>query len=149
MTTEPEGEGQPPAGPAPGRKKGGKALTALTMLADPKIDPDKMMLEGVDTLGMKSDGTYRGPLYSVSEMAKFFFARSSHWVRWLEHEQKLNLDGQELFALRTKSGARKYDLAMVEKIAHALAANHAIEISQMRQALLLVKIQAQMNGYLD
>lgn len=143
----------------------------VTLLADQAIDIDQMMLEGVDTSG--------GPLYSISEMAQFFFARSSHWVRWLEschystgkgkekkecgirpsahtkkqreehqHTWKFMLDGNLLEAQRTSSGARKYDLALVEKIAHALASNGTIEVNQLRQALLIVKIQAEMHGYL-
>lgn len=116
-------------------------MTTPTLLADEAIDIDKMMLDGIDTS--------KGPLFSVSEMAQFFFARSSHWVRWLETEGRLVLDGEPLIPLRTKSNARKYDLAMVEKIAHALASNGTIKVVQLRQALRLVKIQAEMNHFLE
>lgn len=115
-------------------------MTTLTMLADPAIDTNKFMLEGIDTSA--------GPLYSVSEMAKFFFARSSHWVRWLENNNRLVLDDEPLVPVRTPSNARKYDLALVEKIAHALASNRSIEVGQLRHALTIVKTQAQMFGYI-
>lgn len=133
------------------------------------IDPEHLMLEGVDTS--------KGPLYSVSAMAEFFFVRSSYWVRWLEschfkyspkhecnvapaqhsakmrrehqHTWKFVLDGELLQPLRTESNARKYDLALVEKIAHALASNGTIKFDQLRQCLRLVKIQAEMHGYLS
>lgn len=111
----------------------------LTMLADKDLDPDHLMLEGVET---------PEPLYSVSEMAMFFFARSSHWVRWLENEGRLVLDGEPLTPVRTASNARKYDLALVEKIAHALASNGTITGDRLRQALLLVRIQAEMHRYI-
>lgn len=115
-------------------------MTALTLLADPGIDTSKFMLEGIDTS--------KKPLYSVSEMAKFFFARSSHWVRWLENDNRLVLDGEPLVPVRTESNARKYDLALIEKIAHALASNDTIEISQLLHALTIVKTQAQMFNYI-
>ena len=114
-------------------------MTATTV-ADQTIGIDELILEGIDTS--------KKPLYSISEMAQFFFARSSHWVRWLETENRLVLDGVPLVPIRTSSNARKYDLAMIEKIAHALASNGTIDVPQLRQALLLVKIQAEMFGYL-
>lgn len=135
------------------------------------IDAEHLMLEGIDTS--------KGPLYSVSAMAEFFFVRSSYWVRWLEschftyhdkegkhdcnvapaqhtpkmreehqHTWKFMLDGELLLPLRTDSNARKYDLALVERIAHALASNGTIKFDQLRQCLRLVKIQAEMHGYL-
>ena len=151
--------------------------TTVTLLADQVLDTEKLMLDGIDTSAK--------PLYSVSEMAGFFFARSPHWVRWLEachyttpvlnkktgktkqvpclistvaHSKKMReahqstwkfmLDGELLLPLRTEANARKYDLALVEKIAHALASHGTIKTSQLRQALMLVKIQAEMYEYL-
>ncbi len=113
----------------------------MTTLVDQDIPVDRMLLGDIDTSG--------GPLFSVSEMAMFFFARSSHWVRWLETEGRMVLDGKELNPIRTKSNARKYDLALIEKITHALASNGTIKMPQLRQAMKLVKIQAEMNGYLE
>jgi hypothetical protein len=145
-----------------------------TLLADQVIGIDKMMLEGIDTS--------EGPLFSVSEMATFFFNRSSHWVRWLEncdfkyrdpkatkqrvcgrsphrHEPeeveehspywRLMLDGVLLEPIRTGANARKYDLALIEKVAHALAGNGAITVPQLRRALMLVKIQSEMHEFLE
>lgn len=114
-------------------------MTALTMLADPALDTDKFMLEGIDTS--------EKPLYSVSTMAEVFFARSSHWVRWLENENQMVLDGEPLVPIRTESNARKYDLSLIEKIAHALASHGKISPQQLRHALTIVRTQAQMYGY--
>lgn len=138
-----------------------------------------LMLDGIDAEHLMLDGidTSKGPLYSVSQLAEFFFVRSSYWVRWLEschytypdkhdcnvapaqhttkmrrehqHTWKFMLDGKLLLPLRTDSNARKYDLALVEQIAHALASNGTIKFDQLRQCLRLVKIQAEMHGYLS
>lgn len=148
--------------------------SAVTVLADQRLDLDQLMLDGVDTSS--------GPLFSVSEMAKVFFARTAYWVRWLENCEypvsnpkvpdktkpcgmhplghskeeaeahkgawRMVLDGELLVPIRTESNARKYDLALIEKIAHALASNNTIEISQLRHALAIVHTQAQMNNYI-
>jgi hypothetical protein len=115
-------------------------VTAVATVPEPTLDTNQLMLEGIDTS--------EKPLYGVSELAIFFFARTPHWVRWLEREGRLELDGEKLVEIRTKSGARKYDLARVEKIAHALASNGTISTHQLKQALMLVKIQAEMFDYL-
>lgn len=145
---------------------------SLTALAALSLDTDRLMLEGVDTS--------EGPLFTVSEMASFFFARSAHWVRWLEkchfhsskggqrttctvapvdhtpkmraahqHTWRFLYEGELLTAQRTASHSRKYDLALVEKITHALASNQTIDGRQLHQALLLVKVQSEMYGYID
>lgn len=55
------------------------------VLADTKIDPDEFMLAGIDTSSE--------PRFTVSEVAKFFFARSAHWIRWRERRSFFVLDG--------------------------------------------------------
>lgn len=118
----------------------------MTVMTDMRIDPEQMMLEGVDTS--------KKPLFTVSEMAKFFFARSNHWVRWLEQTGKMTItdpDGtvREVGTRRSeKMNGRVYTLSDIEEIAHALAANSSISGAQLRHTLLLVKAQAVMNGYL-
>lgn len=116
-----------------------------TVMTDTRIDPDQMMLEGVDDA--------KKPVFTVSEMAKFFFARTNHWVRWLEQQNKMLLaepDGtvREVGNRRNDKQGRVYTLSDVEEIAHALAQNGSISGAQLRQTLLLIKVQAQMNGYL-
>jgi hypothetical protein len=46
------------------------------LMADARIDPDKFMFESIDTS--------EKPVFTVSEAAKFFFARTAHWMRWRE-----------------------------------------------------------------
>ena len=109
------------------------------------VDPETFMLNGVDT--------DKGPLYTVSEMAKFFFARSNHWVRWLETQKKMILvladDTQrEIGNRRNDKAARIYTLSDMEEVAHALAQHRAISGEQLCLALAAVKAQAQMFNYL-
>jgi hypothetical protein len=106
-----------------------------------RIDPRKMMMEGLDDS--------EGPHYSVTEVAKVFFARSNHWLRDLERKGRLVLDGAPVGQHRTKSGARTYGLVDVEQVAHALAQNGAIDGRQLQGALVIVNIQAQIYGILN
>ena len=59
--------------------------TAMVVLQDSRLDPDRFILDGVDASG--------GPEFNVSSFAKFFFARSSFWVRWLEANNRNVIDG--------------------------------------------------------
>lgn len=52
-----------------------------TVIADAHIDPDRLMFEGVNT--------DEKPVYTVSEMAKVFFGRTNHWIRWLESNGRM------------------------------------------------------------
>ena len=111
-----------------------------TTITDATLDPDRMMLEGVDTS--------KGPTYSISEVAKFFFARSTHWIRWLEKEKRMMLDGKPVGTRRNDKDVRIYFLSDVEQIAHGLAQSGSISGTQLRETLQLVRISAEMNGYL-
>lgn len=115
-------------------------LAEAIVVTDPKVDPDRFLLTGIDTS--------REPLYAIGEVAKFFFARTAHWVRWVEREHKLVLDGEPVAQDRTGSGSRKYTLTDVELMSHALAQNGAINGAQLRRALSLVAIEAEVYDYL-
>jgi hypothetical protein len=110
------------------------------VVSDSRVNSDHFILDGIDTS--------TGPEFSVGEVARFFFARSSHWMRWVEREGKLVLDGQPVAQERSTAGSRKYTLTDVEEAAHALATNGAISGTQLRLALSLVSIQAELHGYL-
>lgn len=105
------------------------------------IDPDKLMLTGVHP-----DAS---PVFTISEMARFFFARSNHWVRWLEQKGKMvaaDAEGnpRKVGQRRTESGARVYTLGDVEEVAHALAQQRVISGLQLQHTLTIVLAQAQM-----
>lgn len=48
------------------------------IVEDPKLPGDKTIFDGMDVS--------RQPWFTVSEVAKFFFAKSPHWVRWRERK---------------------------------------------------------------
>jgi hypothetical protein len=61
--------------------------TETLVVTDAALDPDKFMLDGIDTS--------KNPHFTVSEVAKVFFARSSHWIRWLETKHAFILDSTD------------------------------------------------------
>jgi hypothetical protein len=78
-----------------------------------------------------------------------FFGRSAHWMRWRERNGFFILDGEDVSGHRTTQGARRYTLADVEKIAHALAEKDAINGAQLMNALLMVQTNARIWGYIQ
>jgi len=117
----------------------------MVVLTDDDLDPHHLLMEGL------SPEEYAKPSFSVNEMAKVFFARTGYWVRWREGRGQFLLDGVPIANKRTQAngdypGQRRYNLADVELIAHALAQRGAITRKQLRQTLFLVKAIAQMWG---
>lgn len=113
------------------------------------------------------------PHFTVSEVAKFFFARSPHWVRWRQDKGYFVLDGKPVGINRKvpkknadgpvlnekgdpefeivaggSEGARIYTLDDVEKMAYALAERQAIDGQKLQQILRLVDAQARLWEYL-
>ena len=125
-------------------------MTAATTLLKDKAIPgdDGFMLAGIDTSTR--------PVYSVAEVSKVFFARSPHWVRWVERKGWLVLDGEQVGTYRKPvgddvkpgNGYRQYCLSDIEKMAHALAQHGAIDGDQLMNALRIVAAQARLYGYL-
>lgn len=110
-----------------------------------------------------TDETMDHPRYSVSEVAKFFFAKGPDWLRWRENPQPppgktreemeypdgwFILDGEKLEPKRTDAGARYYRLWDVERMAHALAQNEAIDGSVLQRVIRLIKTEAELYGHL-
>lgn len=115
-----------------------RGIFRLILLSQQDIDPDRLIFDGVDTTVVPDTGK-EGPTFSAAELTKVFFGRSSHWIRWLEREGRTVLDGRPVAITRTEKGARKYNLAEVELLAHALAQNGAINAAQLRLALLTAR----------
>lgn len=115
-------------------------MVPAVVVIDNKVDPEAFMLTGIDTS--------KTPLFSVGETAKFFFARSAHWVRWVDRSGKLVLDGKPVAQGRTEQGSRKYSLGDIELMAHGLAQQEAISGAQLRRALALIQIEAEIYDYL-
>lgn len=110
------------------------------VVKDASLPADRFILEGIDTS--------REPHFTVSEVAKFFFGMSAHWVRWRERKGDFFLDGEAVGSHRTPEGARYYTLSDVEKMAHALAEKDNLSVDQLTNALLLVQAEARVWGYL-
>lgn len=81
-----------------------------------------------------------GPAFTVSEVGKIFFARSPHWMRWIEREGWLtDDDGEPLVRRREGSTVRTYGLSDVEQIAYALADKRKIGAHQLLMALRVMR----------
>jgi hypothetical protein len=106
------------------------------------------------------------PNYSVQDAAKVFFARSADWLRWRGrpvHPHKPNeacnarcrpdgyfvLDGMKIEEKRTEAGARVYTLADIERMAHALAQNDALDGLTLTKVIMIVKWQARLYGVIE
>lgn len=109
------------------------------IITTPYLPPDRFMLYGIDTSV--------GPIFTVSEIAKFFLHRSGYWIRWREKIGHVTLDGVEVATSRTPVGARKYTLTDVEQMAHALASHGAIDGAHLVNILLVVQAVARLYGY--
>lgn len=101
-----------------------------------EVDPSKLIFDGIDTSG--------GPRWSTAEVAKVFFARTAHWMRWREQRGHFFLDGVEVTPERKPSGVRSYTLADVERLAHALAGHNAISASQLAMAIRMLALSGEM-----
>lgn len=85
-----------------------------------------------------ADPTIVGPTFTVTEVAKVFFNRTPHWVRWIEREGWLKTpDGESL--VPREGGLRAFTLPSIEKIAYNLADNGRIDGGQLLVALRVVR----------
>ena len=148
--------------PQPGDKKMSTEDTHI-VLTDARLPTDHLILEGVDVA--------KEPVFTVSEIAKVFYARSPHWIRWRERKGYFVLEpeggapeghvhdfddeghcacgAEDVGGQRTSEGARRYTLADIEKMTHALASKGAINGAQLTNALLLVQTEARVWGYIQ
>lgn len=113
----------------------------------------------VDADGTVIDEVLPKPIFTVQEVAKFFFGRSADWMRWRISPDKpptnasadwepkyphgmLVLDGEPLPERRTKANYRYYTLADIERMAHALKQHDAIDGSALANTVSIVKYVA-------
>lgn len=95
------------------------------------------------------------PSYTVQEAAKVFFARGSDWLRWryrpaTHYPQGYFVLGDVILEpKRTPKGFRYYTLADIERMARALAENHAIDGAQLSVILRLVILQARLHRVIE
>jgi hypothetical protein len=100
------------------------------------------------------------PYFSVQDVAKFFFGRTADWLRWrYQSDEKTDkktgkvtparhpdgffvLDGVPLKPKTSVHGYRYYTLADVERMAHALARNEAIDGDELNDVMTIIKANA-------
>lgn len=119
---------------------------------DPQLmpGPSGMILEGIDTR-LK-------PVYSIGEVSKVFFARSTYWLRWAERKGYFTLDGHAVGDRRKLgadeivhggiAGTRTYCLNDIEEMAHALISHGAISGGKFRAILYMIANQARLYEYI-
>lgn len=103
---------------------------------EPKQDPDTGMWFYLwdDMFPMDPKGRPK-PFFGAQETAKLFFGKSADWLRWRYHPSNDGLYPHGYFVLndvilepkRSTTGQRYYTLADIERMAHALAQNDAID----------------------
>lgn len=114
----------------------------MTRVTKPRfvISTEQMILDG------KRD---EGPTFRVTETARTFFARSGHWIRLKENQDRTTLDGVQVATRRSESEERIYTLGDIELLAHALAQNEVIGADELLRTLVAVKAVALVHGVLD
>lgn len=94
------------------------------------------------------------PNYTVQETAKFFFGKSSDWLRWRSKKTPDNPDGlfiingEPLPDRRTDVGFRYYTLADIERMGHAMAHGNGIDGATLNNLIGLIKYSCRQYGYL-
>lgn len=84
------------------------------------------------------------PNFAVQETAKCFFGKGPDWLRWRYRAASdypdgyFVLDNVILLPKRTKKDLRYYTLADIERMAHALAINGAIDGEMLSNILEIV-----------
>jgi hypothetical protein len=144
--------------PQQGTSVKGPLIIPFTELSEcfglvPQEDPDTGMVFFLwDNMFPRTEDGIPLPNYTVQETAKFFFGRGSDWLRWRYRPANdypdgyFVLNGTILTAKRTKTGNRYYTLADIERMAHALAQNHALDGEQLLVIIHLVLFQARVHG---
>ncbi len=95
------------------------------------------------------------PRYTVQETAKLFFAKGPDWLRWRYRPANhypsgyFVLDGTVLDPKRTEKGNRYYTLADIERMAHALVENNAIDGEQLSVIIQIVLLQARLHRVIE
>jgi hypothetical protein len=107
---------------------------------DAEIDPDRLMLEGVEARTVPA-------MFNLGEVTRFFFGKSTSWLRNIEKEGGLIFEGRVMFLRRDEHNVRVASLADIERIAHALCQTHRITPDDLLVTLRLVKAQAQLHRY--
>lgn len=90
------------------------------------------------------------PTYKVSDVARWFLGKTSHWLRWAERRGFLTDPNGEVVGARDDPGAtRVYNLRDVERVVRVLAHHGAISENHALLGLECVRIQAELHGMFE
>lgn len=120
---------------------------------EPKKDPETGLWFYLwDDMFPVDEGGHPNPRFGAQETAKIFFGKGADWLRWRYRPAVYHPDGyfvlgnKILEPKRTESGQRYYTLADVERMAHGLAQNDAIDGSQVVATIGAALFIARVNG---
>lgn len=125
---------------------------AITAQKDPESDREFFMW---DHMFAQNESGQPLPAYTVQETAKLFFGKGPDWLRWryrpANHYPQgyFVLDDIVLEPKRTETGNRYYTLADIERMAHALVENGAIDGTKFSIVLQLILLQAVMHRVIE
>lgn len=95
------------------------------------IENGEMLFQEIDTS--------EEPLFQVVDLVRAFFAKSTHWIHWLERTDKIVWEGEKLEPRREKRGkgeARVYSISDIEKLVYALSQREVISERERVAALV-------------
>lgn len=113
------------------------------VVAAQDIPTNRMIFE--DEKGERIDMN-GSPTFSTKVVAMVFFGKSAHWLRWRSRDGFTVLDGVKVEPSRAASNIREYNLADIERLAHALRANDAITTEQCVNSLRTIAAVARLYG---
>jgi hypothetical protein len=91
--------------------------------------------------GPRPAGAGDSPTFTVGEVAKFFFGRTSYWLRWCERKAHSTTSPATVADRRSDGHNRAYTLEDVEKVARMLYENRAISETKLIRVLMLIKLE--------
>jgi hypothetical protein len=103
---------------------------------EPRQDPDTGLWFYLwDNMFDQDETGKPKPTFGAQETARVFFGKGADWLRWRYRPSDSGnypdgyfvLNGVVLEPKRTPAGQRYYTLADIERMAHALASNEAID----------------------
>lgn len=91
------------------------------------------------------------PTYKVSDVARWFLGKSSHWLRWAERRGFLTDPdtGEVVGARDDQRKSRSYNLREAERLVRVLAHHGAISDHHALLGLECVRIQAELHGMFE
>lgn len=147
-----------PEGVAPAMKSWMQRIAANPATVDPQLTLGRRFWLDDDMFETDPKTGQLIPSFSVKETGLLAFGKSPDWVRWRSMPAKGHPDGYfvldehdpenrvKLEPRRTEHSARWYSLADIEKMAHALLQNGAIDAEYFTCVIMIVKWRARLAG---